>query len=184
MAKKHTWIALFRGVNVGGKHIVPMQELRQLFTELGLNEARTYIQSGNVVFRTASQDRDRLAADVTKAVDERYGFEPKVLLMEVEALAAAIARNPYPRAESSPKSLHLYFFYQDPPNPDIAGLNEWKSATEHFTLIDRVLYLHAPDGIGRSKLAERIEKLVGVGATARNWRSTTKILAMAKDLAG
>ena len=69
MAKKHTWIALFRGVNVGGKHIVPMQELKQLFAELGLNEARTYIQSGNVVFRTASQDRDRLAADITKAVD-------------------------------------------------------------------------------------------------------------------
>ena len=182
MTEGYTWIALFRGINVGGKRIVPMQELRQLFTDCGLQEARSYIQSGNVVFRAASQDRGRLTADIARAVAARFGFEPTVLLLEIDALAAAIASNPFKRAESSPQSLHLYFFTERPTNPDIQGLNQWKSGKEAFVLADRVLYLHAPDGIGRSKLAARIEKLVG-DATARNWRSAIKILAIAKELA-
>ncbi|MEE8243904.1 MAG: DUF1697 domain-containing protein [Pseudomonadales bacterium] len=182
MTVGYTWIALFRGINVGGKHIVPMRELRQLFADCGLQEAQTYIQSGNVVFRAASRDRGRLTADITRAVEARFGFEPTVLLLEIDTLAAAIASNPYAHAESSPQSLHLYFFTEKPIDPDIQGLNQWKSGTEAFVLADRVLYLHAPDGIGRSKLAARIEKLVG-DATARNWRSAIKILAIAKQLA-
>ena len=108
MTVGYTWIALFRGINVGGKHIVPMRELRQLFADCGLQEARTYIQSGNVVFRAASRDRGRLTADITRAVEARFGFEPTVLLLEIDTLAAAIAANPYARAESSPGSLTAY----------------------------------------------------------------------------
>jgi len=92
----------------------------------------------------------------------------------------AMASNPFPAAESEPKTLHLYFLASAPQNPDLKMLDSLKKADEQFKLIDNVFYLHTPDGIGRSKLAERAEKALGVAATARNWRTVSKIMAMAK----
>ena len=176
-----TWIALFRGINVGGTNIIPMQELRALFIDLGFEEPRSYIQSGNIVFRASSRDRGRLTAGIQRAVMAQHGFEPTVLLLDIEALTSSIARNPYPHAEPAPKSLHLYFFAEAPQNPDLEALNQWCSPTEQFALIDAVGYLDAPDGIGRSKLAARVEKLLG-SATARNWRTVTSVLEIANHL--
>ena len=91
----------------------------------------------------------------------------------------AIESNPFPEAESEPKALHLYFLDAIPEDPDFDTLASIKSNRERFALKDGVFYMHAPEGIGRSKLAANAEKLLGVSATARNWRTVSKIMAMA-----
>ena len=90
----------------------------------------------------------------------------------------AVSRNPFPATDEQHKTLHFYFLESAPPHPDLASLDALKSATEQFTLIDSVFYLHAPDGIGRSKLAVKVERALGVPATARNWRTVNKLLEM------
>jgi uncharacterized protein (DUF1697 family) len=89
--------------------------------------------------------------------------------------------NPLPEAESEPKTLHLYFLAAPPERPDLDALEGIKGDRERFVLGDGVFYLHAPDGIGRSKLAANIEKLLGVPATARNWRTVHKVMEMAQQ---
>ena len=177
----NTYIALLRGINVGGKRRLPMRELVSLLEGLGLKNIRTYIQSGNVVFQSDPPLATDLAERIGAAIQESHGFTPRVLLLDLAQFQRAVAANPFPEAEANPKSLHLYFLASTPDAPDLPALAELQRESERFILSDRVFYLHAPDGIGRSKLAERVEKLLGVPATARNWRSVCKILALAQQ---
>jgi len=172
------WIALFRGVNVVGKNKLPMKELVRDLEALRLRDVRTYIQSGNAVFRSSARTPAGLAETISNAVERRHGFRPRVLLLRPRDLDRAILANPFPEAGADPKSLHLYFLASVPASPDLAGLEEARSATERFEWVDRVLYLHAPDGIGRSKLAARVERCLGVPATARNWRTVLELRRM------
>ena len=178
----NTFIALFRGINVGGHNILPMKELRAVLENLGLANVKTYIQSGNVVFQSEMSSTNSLSRDISTAIRRSHGFTPQVLLLSVEELQQAIASNPFPEAESEPKTVHLFFLASTAGNPDVERLETLKTDTERFRLIDRVFYLHAPDGIGRSKLAANVEKAIGVAVTARNWRSVNKIRSMAADL--
>lgn len=178
-----TYIALFRGINVGGRNILPMKELRALLETLGAHNVQTYIQSGNAVFRHETENIRQLSSRISAAVKENHGFEPQVFLLDLAEMEKATASNPFPEAESEPKTLHLYFMASAPPNPDLKMLEDIKKDNEQFKLIDAVFYLHAPDGIGRSKPAERVEKALGVAVSARNWRTVCKIMAMAKKAA-
>lgn len=175
----NTYVALFRGINVGGRNRLPMRDLVDLLTGLGLRDIHTFIQSGNVIFRSEGLDTRALADDIRAAVGESHGFVPQVLLLELEELQDAIASNPFPEAEAEPKSLHVFFLASVPQNPDLEGLARVKRDSERFVLRGKVFYLHAPDGIGRSKLAARVEKALGVAVTARNWRTVGKIRTMA-----
>lgn len=177
-----TYIALFRGINVGGKNILPMKALTALLENLGAQDVKTYIQSGNAVFQHQSESVSRLSRSISAAIKESHGFEPRVLLLDLVDMEQAMASNPFPQAESEPKTLHLYFLADAPQNPDLETLDSLKKDNERFKLIDRVFYLHAPDGIGRSKLAARAEKALGVAVTARNWRTVSKIMAMAHQV--
>jgi uncharacterized protein (DUF1697 family) len=109
----------------------------------------------------------------------RFHFAPYVLLLTVNHLESALAGNPFPAAIEDPKTLHLYFLSAIPTDVDLDSLEKLKSTSEHFELVDQVFYLHAPDGIGRSKLAAGAEKLLGVPATGRNWRTVQKVLELA-----
>jgi uncharacterized protein (DUF1697 family) len=142
-----TYIALFRGINVGGKNLLPMNELVVLLEDIGARNIKTYIQSGN-------------------AIDE---------------IEQAMAENPFPEAETDPSSLHLGFLAFTPKSPDLKKLDGLKKESESFHLTERVFYLHAPEGVGRSKLAAATEKLLGVPMTDRNWRTVCKIREMAKE---
>lgn len=175
-----TYIALLRGVNVGGKNSLPMKELISILENLAAKNARTYIQSGNAVFeselKTTSQFANRLATEIKK----RFGFEPHVQLLELDEFNRAIDQNPFPEAQSEPSSLHLNFLAARPANPDLVKLNSIKAPSEKFVLLDQVFYLHAPDGIGRSKLAASVEKILGVPMTGRNWKSVCNIRDLAQ----
>ena len=176
-----TYIALFRGINVGGNNILPMKDLRALLEKLGVTKVKTYIQSGNAVFQHESEDISELSSRISMAIKESHGFEPRVLLLDLAEMEQVMTVNPFPQAEAEPKTLHLYFLISAPQNPVLDMLDNLKRDNEQFKLIDRVFYLYAPDGIGRSKVAERVEKALGVAATARNWRTVCKIRDMGKS---
>ena len=176
-----TYIALFRGINVGGKNRLPMKDLVAALEDLGCQDVVTYIRSGNAVFQNEEQDAALLSQTIEAAIKERHSFEPRVLLLASEEMERAMRSNPFPEAESEPKALHLYFLAAPPERPDLDTLEGIKGDRERFVLGDGVLYLHAPDGIGRSKLAANIEKLLGVPVTARNWRTVRKVMEMAQQ---
>jgi uncharacterized protein (DUF1697 family) len=179
----NTYIALLRGINVGGNNKLPMRALVELLTDLGVHNIKTYIQSGNVVFQSEGIDNTALAETISAAIEKQHGFAPRVFLLDVQALAAALAANPFPESTDDPKSLHLFFLDGHPHNPKVDALEAIKAANERFALIGNVFYLHAPDGIGRSKVAESVGKGWGVSVTARNWRTVSTVLDMAQALA-
>lgn len=174
----NTIIALLRGINVGGHGKLPMRELKALLDGMGLANVQTYIQSGNVVFQSDRTDLPALAQEISAAIGQSHGFEPNIMLLPLAELVTAVSQNPYPATDDQHKTLHFYFLASAPPNPDLASLEALKSNTEQFTLIGSVFYLYAPDGIGRSKLAAKVERALGVAATARNWRTVSTLLEM------
>jgi uncharacterized protein (DUF1697 family) len=176
------WIALLRGINVGGNNVLPMRELAELIEMAGCSGVKTYVQSGNAVFRSSKTTAAQLAKRIARGVAERRNFDPSVLVLSIREMEQAVAANPFPEAESDPRSLHVFFLAEPPKRPNIAPLTAIKAESEAFSLKDKAFYLHAPDGIGRSKLAQRAERLLGVDATGRNWRTVTRVLAMARDL--
>jgi len=177
-----TYIALFRGINVGGKHALPMKELVVVLEGLGSRNVKTYIQSGNAVFESQEKDASRLEHKISLEIKRRRGFEPYVLLLELADIERAITENPFPEAETDPQALHVGFLASAPENPQLKTLESLKRNSERFHLSGNVFYLHAPEGVGRSKLAASAEKLLGVPLTDRNWRTVCKIWEMAKEL--
>ena len=157
-----------------------MKELASLLEGLGAINVRTYIQSGNAVFERYEKDKSKLSREIAAAVKTRHGFEPHVLVMSIEALEAAIANNPFPEGVDDPSKLHLGFLVSVPKSPDMEKLESLRKDGERFRLIGSVFYLHAPEGVGRSKLAANAEKLLGVPMTDRNWRTICKV----RDMAG
>jgi uncharacterized protein (DUF1697 family) len=123
-----------------------------------------------------------LSRRMSSAIQGDYGFQPAVIVLSIQEVEHAIAANPYAEGQKDPKSLHLFFLAERPSSPDLEALESMATGSERFTLERRVLYLHAPDGIGQSKLAANVEKHLGVATTARNWRTVTKTLQMAWDL--
>ena len=174
-----TYIALFRGINVGGKNLISMKALTEILETRGYVDVRTYIQSGNVLFKNYHSKVENFSQEVGKAIKSSYGFESDIMILDVKELKKAINANPFPT--DHPKCLHLYFLAKTPKQPDFEGLNRIKSESEKFELIGKVFYLYAPDGVGRSKLAAGVERLVGVRATARNWNTITVLLEMASE---
>jgi uncharacterized protein (DUF1697 family) len=178
----NTYIALLRGVNVGGSNKLPMRDLAALLQELGLQSVKTYIQSGNAVFQSEQTNARELSESITAAIHRSKGFAPYTLILTQEELAAAAAANPFPEGEAEPKTLHLFFLDGIPQAYDPSALERVKAPDERYQLIGRVFYLHAPAGIGRSKLAETAGKGWRVNITARNWRTVCEILALARGL--
>ncbi len=173
-------IMLLRGINVGGHNKLRMQDLRSLLENLGLENVRTYIQSGNVVFQADSRSKEQLTQEISAAIQTQHGLSPRILLLNEEEFVAAVEGNPFPEGESEPKKLHFFFLAEPAANPDIEKMEALKKESEQYQLDEQVFYFYAPEGIGRSNLAAAAEKLLGVPTTARNWRTVTKI----KELLG
>jgi uncharacterized protein (DUF1697 family) len=177
------YTALIRGINVGGKNLLPMKDLTEILESIGCRRVKSYIQSGNVVFDSAFKAA-RLTEEIADGISARRGFKPHVLVLEKSEFEMAIANNPFMVGEPDYKALHLGFLDSIPPNPDLQRLESLKAPSERFELIGRVFYLHAPDGIGRSKLAANSEKALGVPMTDRNWKTVLKIMSMLEDQDG
>lgn len=174
-----SWIALFRGINVGGNNLLPMQTLVSDLETLKCKNIRTYIQSGNVVFESTVKNQRTLATKIADRIEEQHGFRPHVLLLSPKELQAAVEANPFPKAVSEPASLHFFFLDALAAKANTRALDQSKAATESYVLKGKLFFLHAPDGIGRSKLAATAERHLGVAATARNYRTVAKIVEIA-----
>ena len=165
-----TYIVLFRGINVGGKNLVPMKELVVVLGKCNYQNIKTYIQSGNIVLQ--SQKRPN---NIAAIFQKKFGFEPVVYVIKESELHAAIANNPYKSPNG--KDIHFYFC-KDKPKIDTVKLERYKSESEEFHIDVKVFYLYAPDGIGRSKLAANVESCLGVAATGRNLNTIHKLQHM------
>jgi uncharacterized protein (DUF1697 family) len=174
-----TFIALFRGINIGGRNLLPMKELTAILQDMGATAVATCIQSGNAVFRSASRNPATLAQRLTAEIGKRHGFEPHALIIEPITLARVIAENPFPDALGDPVTLHVGFLANTPGNPDLAKLASLKQDSERYHLGNGVFYMHLPEGAGRSKLAAGAERALGVPMTSRNWKTVCKLMELA-----
>lgn len=174
-----TFIALFRGINIGGHNVLPMKALTAILQDLGATGVTTYIQSGNAVFQSPSSNPARFAKRLTAEIGKRHGFEPYVLIIEPQTLARVIAENPFPDALGDPVTLHIGFLTDAPGTPDLEKLASLKKGSERYHLGDGVFYMLLPEGAGRSKLAAGAEKALGVPMTGRNWKTVSKLMELA-----
>jgi uncharacterized protein (DUF1697 family) len=176
-----TWIALFRGINVGGRNVLPMASLSKVFAEAGCKQVTTYIQSGNVVFRANISSRNGFVETISQAIEQKHGFRPAVVLSTGDSLRSAIAANPFPEGESEPKSLHIFFLESAPETRRIEDAKALLADSESIEVIGSHLFLRAPNGVGRSRFVKGVEQALGMRATARNWRTVTKLAELAND---
>lgn len=168
------FVALLRGINVGGKNILPMKAFRELLTTLGCNDVATYIQSGNAVFKYSGSSAE-LAELISTAVESGYGFRPSVMVLTADEFDAIAKANPFAAETSEPKFLPVWIVQEPLTNANTMRMDEIKTGGEKYQLTGSAVYLFAPNGVGRSKLAGGMEKCLGVPATARNWRTISKI---------
>ena len=178
----HTSVLLLRGINVGGKNKLPMKELAEQLKLLKLENIQTYIQSGNVVFQTRRKPASKLNSRIAQAIEQSHGFLPSALVFSRAQLKAAMDCNPWPQATSEPKTLHLFFLTSPAGDADVKAIKACQTSSEKIEITDDVVYLHAPDGFGRSKLAANLEKHLRVSTTARNWRTVEKLSEMCENL--
>jgi uncharacterized protein (DUF1697 family) len=177
------FVALLRGINVGGRTMVSMPELRSLLASMGLEDVSTYVQSGNVVFRSQSGDREALASELEERIASAFEVSPSVLLRTPAELAEIANANPFLDREPDFLKLHVVFLSAPPAADAVAELDPNRSPPDEFSVRGREIYLHLPNGAGRSKLTiDYFEKRLGVRATARNWKTLTKLSELSSAL--
>lgn len=177
-------ISMLRGVNVGGHNKVRMDALRGLYDSLGLRDAQTYIQSGNVVFGTEGRDLVLLRKRIESGFERSFGFRPDVVVRTSSELREVIARNPFAaRRDMDPSRLLVTFLVSDPGPRARAEVLRIKIDPEELRIEDRELYIYYPNGIARSKLSPAlIEKVLKTSGTGRNWNTVRKLLEIAERL--
>lgn len=174
------YVALLRGINVGGHRRVAMADLRDLLAGQGHADVQTLLQSGNALFTSESVDPDGLASEIETAIAGRLGLKVAVLLRTGAELADVIAANPLPEAIAEPAKLHVAFLSAAPEPGRLETLEAARFAPDTFVLGERALYVWYRDGAGRSKLTnDLIERRLGVTATSRNWNTITKLADLA-----
>jgi uncharacterized protein (DUF1697 family) len=180
MRRLKTWIALLRGINVVGRRKLLMKDLAAIIERAGFESVRTYIQSGNVVFESARGSARSLASEIGGLILKKSGFRPHVIVLSVAELERAVRGNPFPQADADHKSLHLFFLSGRPPRPELGSLKRLKAGREAFELSGAVFYLYTPHGFPQCALHDKVERFLGVDATARNWRTVNQLLAMSR----
>ena len=173
------FVAMLRGVNVGGRHRLPMAELRSIASELGLAAPETYIQSGNLIFSTERPPND-LGATLAAAISTRMGFAVPVVVVAGGALADLIRENPYV-ASCPAETLHITFLSIAPQSQRVAALDPARSPGDRFVVQGAAVHLHCPAGFRDTRLTvDWFERQLGGTATCRNWNT---VLALANLVA-
>jgi uncharacterized protein (DUF1697 family) len=172
------FVALYRGINVGGNNLVSMEVLRGMHEGLGHTGVASYIQSGNVIF-SAKGTAEKVAGKIAAAFKEEFGFAPKVMVVGAERWGAIVRDNPFAKfSAKEPKTVHACICEGEPSDAGLGALLTKTGGKEKFVIKDGVIYVHAPDGFGTSRFAAGMEKACGVPITARNWRTMETLLKM------
>ena len=177
-------ISMLRGVNVGGHNKIKMDALRALYESLKLRDAQTYVQSGNVIFKSDERDLARLAKRIEDGIERKFGFRPDVILRTATEMRDVVARNPFAKRRGiEPGKLLVSFLASDPGEEGREKVRQMKCDPEELRAEGRELYIYFPNGQGQSKLSgAALEKALKTPATGRNWNSVTKMLEMAERL--
>lgn len=177
-------ISMLRGVNLGPHNRIKMDALRALYESLKLEDPRTYLQSGNVVFRTKEKNTSDLARKIQSAIEKKLGFCPEVILRTAKEMRNAVASNPFPeRVKEEPSKVLVTFLATEPPRDVSANLAALKKYPEELHLKGREMFIYFPNGAGKSRLPwSAVEKFLKVTGTARNWNSVLAILAIAEEM--
>lgn len=174
-----TYIALLRGINVGGHHKIKMASLKEMFVALGFSEVITYIQSGNVVFQAAIDDRLLLKEKIEQGIKETYGFDIKIAVKSHKEWQNIINNNPFLKLNSQAdiSKLHVTLLSSKPKKDDIEIVQATeKRANEELIFKDDYIYLHFPNGYGKSKFTNVfLERKLKVSTTTRNWKTMLRI---------
>ena len=169
--------ALLRGINVGGKNKLPMKSLTELFVEAGCSDVRTYIQSGNVVFSAPDRIARRISVLISGAILARFGLRVPVVTRTAAELREVVRNNPFLRAGADAGTLHVAFLATLPDPSKLAVLDPKRSPPDAFAVRGREIYLHCPNGMGRTKLSNAyFDSKLGTISTVRNWRTVLHLL--------
>ncbi|MGH9035542.1 MAG: DUF1697 domain-containing protein [Acidimicrobiia bacterium] len=172
-------VALLRGINLGARNKVPMPALRVVVESLGHEDVQTYIQSGNVVFKSGSGDGAGMAAALESAVTKEFGFRVAVVVRTGRELRRVTTNNPFLAAGADISALHVVFLGSSPTKASVKALDPDRSPPDEFAVRNAEVYLHCPNGFGRSKLTlDYFERKLGGPATVRNWKTVTKLLEL------
>jgi uncharacterized protein (DUF1697 family) len=179
-----TVISLLRGINLGGHHKVPMNELRALYESLGFSGARTFIQSGNVVFSTKKKDLKKITSELEAEIERRFGFCCSVVQRSLAEWDRTIAKNPFAgRSDIEPSKLLVIFLAADPGQTARDAVMAIPAEPEQVRAIGSELYIYYPDGMARPKLPlTRIDKTLGTNGTGRNWNTVLKLRELAQEI--
>jgi len=172
-----TYIALLRGINVGGHKKISMAELRELLSKVGLKDVQTYIQSGNVVFKSSEGNKEKLKLKIHNAIKKHFGFEVPVLVKTPERLQQIFDECPFPEE----KKVNSYFtaLYTIPDNNLVEGVSQISYPNEEFVITESCIYYFCSVGYGNAKFNSNFfERKLKTTATARNYRTMVKLIAM------
>jgi len=177
-------ISMLRGVNLGSHNRIKMDALRALYESLKLQDPQTYVQSGNVIFRTKERNTSELARKIQSAIEKKLGCCPDVILRTTDEMRKAVAANPFPeKVKDEPGKVLVTFLAAEPPGEAAAKLAELKKYPEQLRVKGREMYIYFPNGAGKSKLPwSAVEKMLKVTGTARNWNSVQAMLAIAEEM--
>jgi uncharacterized protein (DUF1697 family) len=175
-----TTVAFLRGINVSGHRKVSMADLRTLFAALGAEDVQTYLQSGNVVFKSPAASRAQLIHAIEKQIRNELGIDVTVLLRTKAQLAKIFAGNPFTNSGAEPAKLHVTLLADKPERARVRELDQRRGEPDEFRVVGQEIYLHCPNGYGRTKLNNAyFEQHLGVAATTRNWKTVTKLAELA-----
>jgi uncharacterized protein (DUF1697 family) len=179
------YVALLKAVNVAGHQPVKMADLHESFVKLGHQSPATYLQSGNVVFQAPNQPAPVLSKSIEARLAKDFRFPIRVLVISGSGLQIVRAGNPFAKNESDPAKLLVTFLFDEPAKPTLAKLEMIPKGKDRFAHVGKVLYLHCPDGYGKSKLANpNIERMLKIECTTRNWRTVGELCKMAGGESG
>lgn len=172
-----TYLALLRGINVGATTQVAMEDLRKLVEALGYGDVRTHLRTGNVIFTAPGKPRPAtLGAELEQRIAQDLGVPSTVLIRATDDLDTVIAGNPFADGTRDQTKLHVTFLAGTPEPDRIPRLDPLPAGGEEFSVAGREVYLHCPNGYGRTKLSNaNLERRLGVAATTRTWRVVTTL---------
>ncbi len=178
-----TYIALLRGINVSGQKKIKMAELREQLTGLGLADLRTYIQSGNIIFKSPATEPNSLAQKIKNQIQKDYGFEVPTLVLRPADLAYVLQHNPFAKdPDKDPSRWYLTFLAEVPAEEKVAALSEVSYEPEAYVIDGKNIFFYSPKGYGRAKMNNNFfEKKLKVAATTRNWRTVNKLWEMCEE---
>jgi uncharacterized protein (DUF1697 family) len=170
------WVALLRGVNVGGRNRLPMEDLAAYFVEAGCSEVRTLIQSGNVLFRATPAVAAAAPGRVAARIEKAWGHRPPMVLRSGEEVARVLAENPLQVAGLDEELLHVVFLAERPARAAVAALDPARSLGDRFVVRGREVFLYLPRGVSGTRLtADYLDRTLGTMGTWRNWRTVRRI---------